>query len=73
LALAPDLDHAIDCPGREVGPIREDNHCRCGGRRERAQTAAKRRSRTELPFGTVNDSRARVERVCARDDDDVFD
>jgi hypothetical protein len=73
VALAPDLDYAIDGLGGEVGPVGEDDDCSRGSRRERAQAAAKRCSGTALPLGAVDDSRACIEGVRARHDDDVLD
>ncbi len=72
--VAPGREDALDRRRREVGPVGEDDDrgLRAGG--ERGEPAAQRRARAELPVGARDDPRAgRLQRVGARDDDDVVD
>jgi len=62
-ALAPNLDHTVDCRRREVGPVGEDDDRSLDLVSERAEAAAKRRSPSALPLGALHRRSVRVELV----------
>ena len=70
---APDVQHALDGPGSEIGPIREHDDGRLRLRPQGGQTTAQGSARAALPLRTVDDPRLRsVEGVGAGDDDDLI-
>ena len=67
-------EHAFDRPGVESRPVGEHDHRAVDVRAERAEAAAERRARADLPVVALNDPCAgRLELVCAFDDDDLRD
>ena len=69
----PGVDHPVDRPRIEVGPVPEDDHSRLDVVGQGCEPAPERGSGASLPFGAANDARIGLDVVGAEDDDDVLD